>query len=709
MPNGPQVARQIPGGEQTSLLMPREDRVAAQAQREREQATSGFVGVVNQVYERVSGARATDAMNRIKSRVDDLLNGQDGALRKKGSEVVDFDKEPFSQYYEKELDKIYEQEIEKLDTYQKRLISGKWGSYRAQRSASLRDHAIKEFNTYESGVAKVQGESASEAIASAGGNREVIDENIADLRESLRILNPNVSPEELSSKQTAAISGALTEGIEIELANGNIAQAQGILSRYRSSMKPTDALKAQAKIKNALETAAKKKAAEEAKEKTVLAFTEGGMRKRAFEPFTGREFTAKEYDDAAKLAMAYGVPGIADQIYLIGQEKAKKYLDDWAKRVEEAKASGDRKQIESVISENPVASALTSRDRMALQELENRIAKARSTDEEEIRQAVIAENPNATREEVDKAVKEIKKDNIHAQAVRKVTTDQAAASLMRRMVAGDKWDDIPEVEKQYMTPAQRDGFMEYERRRDQSAFVNDSSLVWDLMSDNEKLKSLSWADLYSMAGRMRPNSFDQVVSLKQRLDAGEKVDDSLNIKGEVLDALRRIGVPAGQRGDAIRSRLGLVLYERINGMAQSNVGKGWDKERVRKEVASILSREYTAVGRLWDSDYSAKDLFSEKDRTDARGGTQAMIDAALKASGYPEPENLDRNEWLLSFIVNPIQPIQGADAFVQAAPSFDVAEARKAFQEKHPGREPTVNELARMILMSRFNGLVSTK
>lgn len=705
MPKGPSVSPTIPEGGNFSILTPEKDRAGEKAANDLAHAAGGLNKAVADAYDRMSAAVADEAMNNIEADVGTLMTGENGALRQIGSEVVKRKGTDYQTYYGREIDRIIESRTQELDTYQKKLIRSRVQDYRQGRLSELRNHAIKQAEVYETAVAKTKGESASEAIAVDPMNIKSVEENAKRYEEAYRTINRGSPEESMQDGIRDGISKSIRNGIEALLANDNPEAAEGVLRHYRGNrLTATDVLEVQPKIRTALQKKAENVTTKQVVASTVGALTKEKIMASTFPKSDGQPFDKDRFDRAVVTVSEIGKPEWAEYVYLVGEKAANEILKKWQDDIAKAKEEGDTKKEEAIRNYDPFESALTRQQRAALQDYQNQASGIYSGDKEVIRRQILDANPDASPAIVDKAVKEIADSRRHALELEKARRNQDAANVMALLSSGTAYDAIAPESLSLLTERQKEGLKDYAERIKTGSFVTNSSLYYNLRYNNEELKNLEWADLYGLANQFRPQDFDTLVNRKLKLESGIKEDDkSKFVQDSVKDALARVGFtrPSDKGRQAIYDRMSRILIDSVTDRMTTDFGKGWDDEKVRKTVNELCSKKFRVTGWLWDSNYNVGEFLNSSSFSN-KGDVNDMIDAALVSTGYSEPRDLDRSEFLISYILNPDKPLPGEAAFVDAAKPSEVKAIREAFKARNNGQEPTTHFIAGALINARF-------
>ncbi len=702
MADGPKVRPTIPEAPELGLVQTKGDEPLRKANAEMLRARDDTMGVLERAYETMSRARADAAYNDIQIQVNDLLKGDGGALYQQGTEVVEAD-QPFVKHYDDEIGRIIQKRIEGLDVHQKALIGEKLKGYRADRKLELQNHAIKQAEAYQQNVAKTKGEIAAEAIAVDPGNIKSVTENASALEDAYRTMHRG-EPEDTIRKGAAdVVSASIVDGIKALLANDQPENAQAVMRHYRGNkLTAYDTLKVQALIRDALQKKAAQAQAAAAATKTTESLKPWNLAKTMLAPATGKDYDEAEYTKVTSIVSDAGKPEWVSAAYLVGSAKAQELIGAWAKKVEEAKAAGDNKTVMALQAENPLDAALTPPQKAALARFNNEMALVNTGNKEAIRRQVIAANPDADPKLIDRATNTIFQQRQHAIRYERERANQAAASVFSLLHGGADVDDIPAAQFDGLSDAQKAGLAEYSRRRRLGSFSTDSALYYSLAYDNQKLKEISWADLYASAGSFEPKDLDNLVNRKVQIEQGASTKDvSSEVAREVSNALELIGLkPDSKTNKVFYSRVARGIADNVIDKVNTDFGKGWDEARIRQEVAAVTQSRLTQTG-LWNSNYRVGDFLS-KETFWGTDGLKAMTDAALKATGFPEPGDVDRSEFVVTCLLNPRRPIPGESQFVAAAPTAEVAAIREAYAKAHNGAQPDDHILARLLLKARI-------
>ena len=714
MADGPKVQATIPDKPELGLVKTKGDVVLKEADQRLQQSTGEFMEACNRAYETMSRARADAAMNDIQIQVNDLMKGDGGALNQLGTEVVDRPDAPYVQHYDQQIGKIIHDATQNLDVHQKALIGEKLKQYRADRRLELQNHAIKQADAYQKSVAQTKSEIAAEGIAVDPGNIRSVEEKSKDIEDAYRVMHRGEPEESVAKGIKDAVSASLVAGIEALLANDQPEKAQGVLRHYRGGkLTAYDAIKIQGRIRDALQKKAAAAMAASAAQATADSLKSANLVSTILAPATGKDYDDAAFTRTSTIVSDAGKPEWAAQAYLVGEAKAKELVGDWQKRVEEAKAKGDNAALEKLNKEDPLAASFTPEQSAAYKRFSNELSLVNTGNKEAIKRQVAAANPNMPPKMVDRVANEIHAERANAERVRRVELGQKAVRVFTMLHGGQSLDQVPPDDLNGFTDKQRAGFAEYARRRKLDSFVTDSALYYSLAYDNQRLKSLDWADLYAMAGSFTPNDFNALVNRKAAFESGGDIsNDSRMVTSAVEDSLKRLGYrKSGADGTALFSRMSRVVNDAIMEKYTADNGKGWDGERVRQEVAKLANTGFIQPGTIWDSPFNYGELITGE----ALYGTDNLndlIDAALKATGYPDPNKTDRTEWMLSYLTAaPSRPLPGEAAFYQRALVLcpeEVKEVVAGYREVY-GQAPTAHDVVRAMLQKRTSAAKEEK
>lgn len=702
MADGPKVQPTVPDGTPIGLVRTDGDVALKKADAQLRQSNNEFVDACNRAYETMSRARADAAYNDIQIQVNDLMKGDNGALRLQGTEVVEAD-QPFVKHYDDEIGKIIQKRIEGLDVHQKALIGEKLKGYRADRRLELQNHAIKQAEAYQQSVAKTKGEIAAESIAVDPGNIKNVDVQAEAIEDAYRTMHRGEPEDSIKKGAADLVSSSIVDGIKTLLANDQPENAQAVLRHYRGGkLTAYDTLKVQALIRDALQKKAAQAQAAAAANATTASLQPPSLARTMLAPATGKDYDENEFKNATTLVSDAGKPEWAAAAYVVGSAKAKEIVDAWAKEVQDAKERGDNAAVQKLQAQDPFSGVLTAPQKAALARYSNEMSLVNSGDKEAIRRQVEAANPGADPKLLDRATNILFQQRQHAIRYERERANQTAASVFTQLHGGTDIDDIPAAQFEGLSDAQKAGLAEYSRRRRLNSFSTDSAAYYDLAYNNQKLKEISWADLYAMAGRFEPKDFDNLTNRKVQIEQGANTKDiSAEVSREVNNALELIGLkPDSKTNKAFYSRIARSIADNVTDKANTDFGKGWDSTRIHQEVAAVTQSRLTQTG-LWNSNYQVGDFLSKETFWDT-DGLKAMADAALKATGFPEPSDVDRSEFVVTCLLNPRRPVPGESQFVAAAPAAEVADIRAAYARAHNGAQPDDHILARLLLKARI-------
>ena len=706
MPDGPKVSPTVQQADNISLIAPKENQAENAALADYGKAASYLSKAVDNAYERFSKAKADAAFNDIQIATEDILRGQNGALLKQGSECISGDK-PFVDDYMGQIKKVVADSAQGLDPYQKRILQRRVGNFMANRHAELTRHQIKEAQAFEVTVNKTKAEIAGRNIAIDPANIESVKRNRQDIAEAIIAMNPGAPKEALDKAIDDAVSKSLVTGIESFIANGDPGRAQALFAHYKGKgITAFDALSLQPKIRDALKKKEKEAQTDTAIAKLRLSLTPRGVASTTLVAGDGQPFSEQKFNKAAEQVTAVGKPEWVAQAYLLGEEKTQKILADWKKegdeivrRIQEAKpGSKERAEAKAEMSKfvdmNPFDSSLSPTQSAALNNYNSKTKLINSGDKDIIREQMLFADPDIELDVLAKAVNQEFVERQKGIRIGKMQASQQASEVFAQLTQGIRFKDIPDTRKDKLSRKQLDGLREYDRRKALNSFTTDTNLFCRYRYNIEALRALEWPDLYAMAGRFKEEDFNKLVAQKQSLERGNYKEDTKGIQAAVKDSLIRLGFSDTSPGSKpMYSRAFRVITEHITDRVNLDEGNGWDTERIRTEVAKYAALKFTRPTFMYwgTSKANVGELFTNKGALEnAFGGDDSLkkiLNAGLISTGYPEPNQLDRNELVLDFILDEDKVLPGEAAMVNAIPP---SELRKIRQESPNADDHTI-------------------
>lgn len=695
MPDGPKVSPTVQQADNISLIAPKENQAENAALADYGKAASYLSKAVDNAYERFSKAKADAAFNDIQIATEDILRGQNGALLKQGSECISGDKS-FVDDYMGQIKKVVADSAQGLDPYQKRILQRRVGNFMANRHAELTRHQIKEAQAFEVTVNKTKAEIAGRNIAIDPANIESVKRNRQDIAEAIIAMNPGAPKEALDKAIDDAVSKSLVTGIESFIANGDPGRAQALFAHYKGKgITAFDALSLQPKIRDALKKKEKEAQTDTAIAKLRLSLTPRGVASTTLVAGDGQPFSEQKFNKAAEQVTAVGKPEWVAQAYLLGEEKTQKILADWKKegdeivrRIREAKpGSKERAEAKAEMSQfvdmNPFDSSLSPTQSAALNNYNSKTKLINSGDKDIIREQMLFADPDIELDVLAKAVNQEFVERQKAIRIGKMQASQQASEVFAQLTQGIRLKDIPDTRKDKLSRKQLDGLREYDRRKALNSFTTDTNLFCKYRYNIEALKALDWADLYGLSGYLKESDFNTLVAQKQSLEKSDYKEDTKGIQDAVKDALVRLGYSdnKGSAGKAMYNRAFRVITEHITDQVNIDQGKGWDTERIRTEVNKYAANKFTKPMFLYWGTSKEKigELFTNQNALGGDDSLKKILNAGLIQAGYPEPNNLDRTELALDFLLNPDKVLPGEDEMVEAIPSQELNNIRKQF------------------------------
>lgn len=722
MPNGPKVNPSVQQADNISLIAPQESKAEKAALADYDKSANYLSKAVDTAYERFSKAKADEAYNNIRLATDEIMQGQDGALRKQGSQTLDGDK-PFVDDYMGRIKDVVSRNAEGLDVYQKRILQRRVGRFMANRHAELTRHQIIQAEAYEKGVAKTQGEIAARSIAVDPLNIESVKRAREDIEESVRALNPGAPEEAIRMGIDDTTSKAFVQGAEAAIANGEPEKAQALLNHYlNKGITPYDALSLQPKIKKALLEKMNNAQVNQAVQIVTQACTPRGVAQTTLTAGDGMPFDSKRYGSVTKFVTDKGKPEWAAAAYLLGEAETKELLDRWdargqdiQKRLQESKRGSDawlraKDELSRFASASPLEEALTGTNKTAYENYCRQMEKIYTGDKATIREQVLSLNPDIDEKTLDKTVSAIHEQRERAIHVRQVQANQQASNLFAQLQNGARFSDIPETSKDKLTDAQLRGFIRYDKRRAVGGpYTTDSALYGKYRYNNAALKALKWPDLYAMADSFTSDDFNTLVSRKQTLESGKVSDDDpKGIESMTRNVMQQLNlVPQGTKGKAVYNRVFRTIVEHVTDAANSDYGKGWDEDRIRKEVQNYATRKFYMPDSFlfynYKSGHTVGEVVAGKPLNSGSAELDLCINAALRSAGYVDPQDVDRSEFIVDYVLNMNKELPGEEAFVSQMPERFKNEYRAQFVRETRGAEPTTHDYVRAYLQDRLS------
>lgn len=695
MPDGPKVSPTVQQADNISLIAPKENQAENAALADYGKAASYLSKAVDNAYERFSKAKADAAFNDIQIATDDILRGQNGALLKQGSECISGDKS-FVDDYMGQIKKVVADSAQGLDPYQKRILQLRVGNFMANRHAELTRHQIKEAQAFEVTVNKTKAEIAGRNIAIDPANIESVKRNRQDIAEAIIAMNPGAPKEALDKAIDDAVSKSLVTGIESFIANGDPGRAQALFAHYKGKgITAFDALALQPKIRKALLEKQNKMQEQSVMQATVQSLTPMGIAESTLTAGDGLPFDDNRFNSTASACTDVGKPEWAAEAYLLGEAKTKELLAKWkedgnaiVKRLQESKPGSKEREdakadMTQFLNANPLESALSPTQKNALDNYRNKTELVNSGDKDTIREQILSANPDIDKKLLDKTVSAVFEQRQRTIKVAKLQAARQASDVFAKLTNGTRFKDIPVTERGYLTESQLAGLKEYDRRKALGSFTTDTNLFCKYRYNIEALKALDWADLYGFSGYLKESDFNTLVAQKQSLEKSDYKEDTKGIQDAVKDALVRLGYSdnKGSAAKAMYNRAFRVITEHITDQVNIDQGKGWDTERIRTEVNKYAANKFTKPMFLYwgTSKEKVGELFTNQNALGGDDSLKKILNAGLIQAGYPEPNNLDRSELALDFLLNPDKVLPGEDEMVEAIPSQELNSIRKQF------------------------------
>ena len=670
MPDGPRVNPTVPDAKPISILEPRESKITAQSIANAQSSSNGLLKAARESYERMSDARATEAYNNVRIAVGDLLMGENGALTKQGTEVTN-SKKPFVQDYYEQIEKIFDQETKGLDTYQKQLLEGRKQKYLANRRLELTQHLIKQADAVQVSVAKNAAEIAVDTITADPRNLDSVKDAREEIEKNARIMMRGQDESVIRSSIDKTVSTALVSAITIALANGNPEEAEALRKHYhKNGLTAIDELKIQPKIKEALEKKIQNVKTEQAVNAVTQSLSTESILSRIMPKGNGKEFDSKKYKEVTNLVTENGLDaGTVPYLYYLG-DWGVNIVNDW--KAEKEKALKEGTQVPAPPNVEELRNNVTDLQRLSIDEYYKTVNAVNSGDKDIIREQVYLANPNIDPKTADGTIKLIHENRQRSIAIGKAQTDSQASQVLAQLKNGRRFADIPSVEMDALPDYIKEGLKEYDRRKALNSFTTNSNLYASLAYDNDNLKKMDWAQFYSYAGYLKPEDFNNLANRKQKLEQmGDKELNDLTkgVATQVDYALSRLGIKAaGETKKRIYSTMKRTIVDLVTDKINETPDKKLSDAEILKTIDSALKTQILVEGTLWDSEYTVEDLLTSTTGASKKLALDAVVDAGLKASGYPDPRDLDRTELLVKVMINPRRIIPGVVAMYEKIP-----------------------------------------
>lgn len=708
MTDGPKVNPTVPDAKPISILEPRESKIATQSIANAQASSNGLLKAARESYERMSDARATEAYNNVRIAVNDLLMGENGALTKVGTEVTD-SKKPFVQDYYEQIEKIFDENTKDLDNYQKQLLEGRKQRYLANRRMDLTKHLIKQADAVQIGVAKNAAEIAVDTITANPRDLDSVKEAIEEIEKNARIMMRGQDESVIRSGIDKTVSGALVSAITVALVNNNPEEAEALRRHYhKKGLSALDELKIQPKIKEALEKKIQAMKTEQAVNAVTQSLTTESILSRVMPKGDGKEFDAKRYQATVNLVTENGLDsGVAPYLYYLG-DWGVNIVNDW--KAEKEKALKEGAPVPAPPSIEELRNNVSDLQRLAIDEFYKTTSAINSGDKEVISEQVYLANPNIDPKTADSTIKFIHENRQRSIAIGKAQANSQASQVFAMLRNGRRFADIPSVEMDALPDHVKEGLKEYDRRKALNSFTTDSNLYASLAYDNEALKTLSWGDFYGLAGRFSQEDFKKLAERKQALDQyGDKgIKEAVKgLSSKVDFAIERLGVkPKGDTQKRTLNSMKRTVYEFVEDKINEDPKRAWTDEDVTRIVNEALKTEIRVNG-IWDfttDHYTVAHLLTEEENLHGyKSSLHPVLNAGLRANGFPEPNDLDRNELVVKVLLSSRKSIPGARQMFEVIPASKRAELIQ--QARKEGITPTPD----MIVAAFINDSLSAE
>ena len=385
----------------------------------------------------------------------------------------------------------------------------------------------------------------------------------------------------------------------------------------------------------------------------------------------GKEFDPKKYKEVTDLVTENGLDsGVVPYLYYLG-DWGTNIVNDW--KAEKEKAIKEGTPVPAPPNVEDLKKNVSDLQNLAIDEYYKTLNAINSGDKDIIREQVYLANPNIDAKTAEGTIKLIHENRQRSIAIGKAQTDSQASQVLAQLKNGRRFADIPSVEMDALPEHVKSGLKEYDRRKALNSFTTDSNLYASLAYDNDNLKKMDWAQFYSYAGYLNPEDFANLANRKQKLEQmGDKELNDLTkgLSTQVEYALSRLGVKAtGDTQKRIYNTMKRTIVDLVSDKINETPDRKLSDEEILKTINSALEKEITVKGTLWNSYYVVEDLLTSTTGLASKEALDAVVDAGLKASGYPDPNNLDRTELLVRVMINPRRVIPGASVMYDKIPA----------------------------------------
>lgn len=624
--------------------------------------------------------RAKDLMNQIQEKTNDLTNNPETGFKTlKGINAIE---RPEGQSLSDEVGKSYDDFVNSLlqkgvNKNVQKIVKQFSDANRNQLINSVNTHLIAQSNEYRKSVNQKSIEMASSMALSE--DQKQAEEGVAVLRS---LIDQEAKEKGIEPDYTKKLGDVQFLRIQQAVDAGRLGDASNLLQVNRSDMSATDQVRAKRLIQVAARNQRKQAAENVVGGIYGELFSPENQAKHAVELTTGSLPATADYEMA--LALADGDDEKAVQILAYG-------VDRWQQDVDNAEANGDLVDEETMLSKDRNAS-------MAL----SRYTADRTTEP--------TLDMVATR--IKELVPDMDEDSLYSTSRKVLSREKARRDAQQRerddqagiaygsLRNGNTFETLPMGATQNLKRSTIQALRNYSDRKQAGALVTNSSVYWDLINNDDKLKNMPDEDFVALAPELSDEDFDDLMNFRQGLKTGKfKNTQGDSLRRNIKDAFARNGLamPTDEAGKAAYGYAARNIYDRIR-QDMAVTGKEPTPQEISDKVTQLLNTEFSVKGSLWGTNERTLAKAIEKGSFGIDGTAEKILDAGLQAQGIVDPSKTNRTELLLGIAITPTKPVPGATAMVgqirKLNPAF-VEGLIQAYGRQHGMAEPDDSYIVR--------------
>lgn len=629
--------------------------------------------------------QSLDLINQLKTEGEKLKNDSEtGFKRLKGKDALSMpDGSSIHDTYNGRLQNLVRTLADKAGNPEVRAKFNKFAQdYGYNFQNELNAHTIKQAQEY---ATSVQNNALKLAYDDAmSGTLDEYDANASVIK---GIIDQNAKIKGVEPDYSKVMGTLHADKAALLIDSGNLKIAKSFIEQRKSEMEVRDYLRLKRSITDAQKRLAAAARVNNSIKKYVASMTPYNIARSIYKETTKSDLSEDQYNQS--LDLAGGNPVEALQIALIGPDKYKAAVDEWA---ETGKVPDVLKGVNS--------------NTKALSTMAQRMGALNGKSLEQMVGVVMDDNPDMTLQDAYATARGVIKKSKQNYGVASENRNHQAGMLLGEMLKGTSIDELPDSQLNALPYSVRVAVKQYQNRAASNSLATDHEAMWELRHNPERLKNLTQLELVNMAKDFSPNDFQWIVQRSNDLKTGRVTDIKANEReNRVKNALALQGFknPTDREGRAINSFLTSNLNDAV-AEEELNRGKPMTQEETTQFIGKELSTTYTSKTKFlgfipWDSETDAVDVAKGKS-INIDGTTKDILTKGLQSIGVLDPNDASLTDLILQVKLVPGKPIHGASAMVQALKDEDVKayDAIKNAYVKRNGRAPTDDQIIRLYL-----------